>query len=334
MGWNYCRYNPKMFQDKIILFASSSTGFSIFAPMQNRSASKRLKYFVLYWFVRFMLGLSNLMPRTWWMAFCGWLGKIAFATTRRFREQTIVHLGLAYGHEKSAKEVYTLARQVYIMLGKNAGDIFRSMEVKSLSDLEKFLVTTGLENFEKANAKNKGVIFLTCHLGAFDMQITNMALRGLKPNIIGTTLKDPRLNDLLVNYRNAYGAIAIERGKETFRLIKALKLGGAVAILIDQDTNVKSVFVDFFGMKASTPVGAAVLALKTGASVVPTMIHLGKDNKQHLEIFPELPILQTGNEEEDVRVNTQAFTVFIESQIRKHPEQWVWMHERWKTKQL
>jgi len=272
------------------------------------------------------------MPRTWWLAFCGGLGKIAFALTPRFRNQTISNLGLAYGSVKSSKEIYDLARQVYIMLGKNAGDIFRSMEVKSLPDLEKFLITTGLENYEKANAKNKGVIFLTCHLGAFDMQITNMALRGLKPNIIGTTLKDPRLNDLLVNYRNAYGAVAIERGKETFRLIKALKLGGAVAILIDQDTNVKSVFVDFFGRKASTPVGAAVLALKTGAAIVPTIIYLGKDNQQHMEIFPELEVVNTGQEEEDILKNTQTFTTFIEDQVRKHPEQWIWIHERWKTR--
>lgn len=159
-----------------------------------------------------------------------------------------------------------------------------------------------------------------------------MALRGLKPNIIGTTLKDPRLNDLLVNYRNAYGAIAIERGKETFRLIKALKSGGAIAILIDHSTNVKSVLVDFFGMKAPTPIGAAVLALKTGAAVVPTTIYLGEDNKQHMEIFPEIPVTSTGDEEYDILVNTQNFTTFIEQQVRKHPEQWVWMHERWKAK--
>jgi Kdo2-lipid IVA lauroyltransferase/acyltransferase len=279
-----------------------------------------------------MLAFSNMMPRTWWLAFCGRLGKIAFALMPRFRNQTIAHLGLAYGQEKSVKEIYLLARQVYVMLGKNAGDIFRSMEVKSLPDLEKFLITTGLENFEIANAKNKGVIFLTCHLGAFDLQVTNMALRGLKPNIIGTTLKDPRLNDLLVNYRSAYGAVAIERGKETFRLIKALKQGGAVAILIDQDTNVKSVFVDFFGMKASTPVGAAVLALKTGAAIVPTTVYLGKDNKQHMEIFPELNVTSTGDEEQDIITNTQRFTKFIEDQIRQHPEQWLWMHERWKTR--
>jgi Kdo2-lipid IVA lauroyltransferase/acyltransferase len=300
--------------------------------MKTRTVAKRLKYFFLYWFVRFMLSFSNLLPRSWWLAFCGNLGRLAFMIMPRFQKLTITHLALAYGHERSTEEIYELAKRVYVMLGKNAGDIFRSMEVKSLADLEKFLVTTGLENFHSANAKNRGVIFLTCHLGAFDMQITNMALRGLKPNIIGTTLKDPRLNDLLTNYRNAYGAIAIERGKETFRLIKALKSGGAIAILIDQDTNVKSVPVDFFGMKASTPIGAAVLAQKTKAAVVPTIIYLGEDNLQHMEIFPEIEVTSSGDEEQDIIINTQRFTRFIEDQIRRHPEQWVWMHERWKTR--
>jgi Kdo2-lipid IVA lauroyltransferase/acyltransferase len=300
--------------------------------MKKRKAKKRIKYFLLYWFVRFMLAFANLMPRIWWLAFCGWLGKVAFALAGQYRTLTITHLGLAYAGKMSTRKIYALARQSFIMLGKNAGDIFRSIKVQSLPELESFLTTSGFENFEKANAEGKGVIFLTCHLGAFDLQVTNMALRGLQPNIIGTTLKDPRLNELLVNYRGAYGAIAIERGKETFRLIKALKSGGAIAILIDQDTKVKSVFVDFFGMKASTPVGAAVLAMKTGAAVVPTTVHLGADNKQHMEIFPALEVTNTGDEETDIVVNTQRFTAFIESQIRKHPEQWVWMHERWKTR--
>ncbi|MEQ9592067.1 MAG: lysophospholipid acyltransferase family protein, partial [Cyclobacteriaceae bacterium] len=201
-----------------------------------------------------------------------------------------------------------------------------------LDDLNKFLVTHGIENFEKATAKGNGVIFLTCHLGAFDLQITNMALRGLKPNIIGTPLKDERLNELLFSYRNTYGAVAVERGKETLRLIKALKTGGSVAILIDQDTRVKSRFVNFFNMKAATPVGAAILALKTGAAVVPTYVHLGEDNLQHMYILPEISLERTGDEEQDMIVNTQKFTAFIEEQVRKYPAQWVWMHERWKTK--
>ena len=300
--------------------------------MENRPVRKRLKYSVIYYFVRFLIFASNLLPRRLWLAFCGMLGRLAYSFATKSRELSIAHLGLAYSKEKSLREIVQLSKEMFVMLGRNAGDILRARAVKTLADLDKFIVVHDYENFEKANAKGKGVIFLTCHLGAFDLQITVMSLRGLKPNIIGTPLKDDRLNELLFDYRNAYGAVAIERGKETLRLIKALKRGGAVAILIDQDTRVKSRFVDFFGMTAATPVGAAILAMKTGAAVVPTYIYLGEDNLQHMYILPEIPLVLTGDDEKDMITNTQNYTRFIEEQIRKHPEQWVWMHERWKTR--
>jgi len=300
--------------------------------MENRPVRKRLKYSVIYYFVRFLIFASNLLPRTLWLAFCGMLGRLAYSFATKSRELSIAHLGLAYSKEKSLREIVQLSKEMFVMLGRNAGDILRARAVKTSADLDKFIVVHDYENFEQANAKGKGVIFLTCHLGAFDLQITVMSLRGLKPNIIGTPLKDDRLNELLFDYRNAYGAVAIERGKETLRLIKALKRGGAVAILIDQDTRVKSRFVDFFGMQAATPVGAAILAMKTGAAVVPTYIYLGEDNLQHMHILPEIPLVLTGDDEKDMITNTQNYTRFIEEQIRKHPEQWVWMHERWKTR--
>jgi Kdo2-lipid IVA lauroyltransferase/acyltransferase len=280
-----------------------------------------------------MVNLSNAMPRKLWLGFCGVLGKIAYYLATGTRRLTIRHLSLAFP-EKTKQEVKKLALQTFKMLGKNTGEILRASRINSLDELNKFLVTSGYENFETANKKGKGVIFLTCHVGAFDLQVTNMAMRGLNPNIIGTPLKDPRLNHLLWNYRNAHGAIAIERGRETFRMIKILKSGGSVALLIDQDTKVKTVFVDFFGMPAATPVGATILALKTGAAIVPTYVYLADDGLQHMHILPEIPMRITGNEEDDVVFNTQVLTNFIEDVIRKHPDQWVWMHERWKTKQV
>ncbi|MCB0489161.1 MAG: lysophospholipid acyltransferase family protein [Cyclobacteriaceae bacterium] len=293
---------------------------------------KRVKYSVVYYFVRFLIFISNLIPRKLWLAFCGGLGRLAYSFANKTRELVILHLGLAFSGEMSMREILAMSKEVFRMLGKNAGDVLRARKVKTMKDLDRFLVTHGIENFDVATAKGKGVIFLTCHLGAFDIQITNMALRGLKPNIIGTPLKDERLNELLFDYRNAYGAVAVERGKETLRLIKALKTGGSVAILIDQDTKVKSRFVNFFGMKAATPVGAAILAMKTGAAVVPTYIFLGDDGMQHMHILPEIPTVLTGDEEGDMVANTQNYTAFIEEQVRAHPTQWVWMHERWKTK--
>jgi len=304
----------------------------IFAAMSRLTKTRRyLQYTFVYGLVRFLIFLSTITPRKLWLSICGALGSLTYYVTGETRTLTIQHLAMAFP-EKSSGEIKALAKNTFKMLGKNAGEILRTSRIKSLEELNKVLVTHGYENFEAANKKGKGVIFLTLHLGAFDLQVTNMAMRGLNPNIIGTPLKDPRLNQLLWNYRNNHGAVAIERGRETFRMIKILKSGGSVALLIDQDTKVKTVFVDFFGMQAATPVGATILALKTGASVVPTYVHLADDSLQHMHILPEIPMRVTDNEDDDIRYNTQVLTTWTEEIIRKHPEQWVWMHERWKTR--
>ncbi len=300
--------------------------------MEKRPLRKEIKYTLLYYFVRFLIFSANLLPRKLWLRFCGMLGRVAYHFSKKPRELAIFHLGLVYGKEKSIPEIIALTKKIFEMLGKNAGDILRSLNVKSLTDLQKFLVTHGMENFQKAHAKGKGVVYLTCHVGAFDMQSTNMALRGVKLSVVGTPMKDERLNALLQNYRNAFGASYIERGKDNIKLIKELKLGNALAILIDQDTKVKSRIVNFFGMPASTPIGATILAMKTGAAVVPCYIHLDENLKQHMHILPEIPLDNTGDEEADLITNTQKFNDFIEMAVRQHPDQWVWMHERWKTK--
>lgn len=299
---------------------------------RRKKIRRKIRYSLVYRFVQFFIFLSNILPRVSWLKFSGFLGRIAYLFAPKTRQLILKHLRFAFESEKSDSEIRSLGWKVFEMLGKNTGEMLRATRVKNLQELEEFLTTKGMENYETAIRKGKGVIFLTCHLGAFDLQVSNMALRGLNPNIIGTPLKDERLNELLWNYRNMYGAIAIERGKETFRLIKVLKSGGSVALLIDQDTRVKSRFVNFFGKPAATPVGATVLAMKTGAAVVPTYIHLGDDWKQQMYILPEIPMRLTGDEEADMVYNTQVLTNFIEDTIRKHPDQWVWMHERWKTK--
>ncbi|HAC24460.1 MAG TPA: lipid A biosynthesis lauroyl acyltransferase [Cytophagales bacterium] len=300
--------------------------------MSQRPLGKEIKYTTLYWFVKFLIFASNKLPRGWWLAFCGFLGKLAYAFSPRNRDLALVHLGLVYGREKSLREINELCKNFFVMLGKNAGDVLRSTTMRSLEDILKVVEVHHYENFERAYAKGKGVIFITGHIGAFDMMVTYMSLRGLKPYVIGAPLKDERLNDLMFAHRNAFGAVAVERGKEMVRLFKALKLGGSVAMLIDVDTRVKSRFVEFLGMPAATPVGASILAMKTGAAVVPMFIHLREDGRQQIDIFPEVPVKTDGDEEADLVENTQRFTRTIESYIRQHPTQWTWMHERWKTK--
>ena len=296
-----------------------------------KAVRRTIRYTLVYGLIRMMIWISNLMPRGLWLSICGWLGTLSYYLAKKTRKLSLQHLGMAFP-EKSQSEITTIAKRSFKMLGKNAGDVIRAAQLNSLAAMEKIIVTHGYDNFENTVKKGKGIVFVASHLGAFDLQVKNMALRGLKPNIVGTPLKDKKLNDLMWEYRNAQGAVAIERGKETFRMIKVLKSGGTVALLIDQDTKVKRVFVDFFGMPAATPAGATILAMKTGASVLPTYIHLGGDGKQHMHFLPEVPMRISDSEEADIVYNTQVLTKCIEDWIRKYPDQWVWMHERWKTK--
>jgi Kdo2-lipid IVA lauroyltransferase/acyltransferase len=300
--------------------------------MSSRPFKKRLKYASLYYLIRFFIFISNIIPRRTWLSFCGFLGRVVGLLDGKTRDLSRKHLTLAFGSEKTPAEIETLVKNMFRMLGKNAGELLRARNVRTMIELESFLDIKGYEKVKKAMDDGKGIIFLTAHLGAFDLQIMVMGLKGLTPFIIGTPAKDERLNDLLFEYRNLHGAIAIERGKEMFRLIKGLKKGGSIAILIDQDTSVKSRFVDFFGMPAATPVGAAIFAMKTGAVVFPTYVVLEADQRQHMYVLDEVPVVLTGDDEYDMVENTKNYTQIIERLIRKYPEQWVWMHERWKTK--
>jgi len=294
---------------------------------------RKVKYGALYFIIKSLIALSNRVPREAWLNFCGGLGRLAGFLVPRYRYLAESNLTLVFGKEKSTKEIRKLAWETFVMLGKNWGDVLRATRVDTLAELDTFVKMKGMENFDVANAKGKGVVFVACHLGAFEFQITSMALRGLNFMVIGTPLKDKRLNDLMWEHRNRNGTNYVERDKATFPMLKTLKAGGSVALLIDQDTKVKSTFVDFFGMRASTPVSAALLAMKTGAAVLPAFGHLGDDGWQYIEILPEIPLRVTGNEDDDIQYNTQIFTRYIEEKIRAHPEQWVWMHERWKTKE-
>jgi KDO2-lipid IV(A) lauroyltransferase len=292
---------------------------------------RRTRHLLVYRSVQVLLIISRLMPRTWWLTFCGRIGGLAYYFATKTRQLMFSHIKIAFPELKQ-EQIRSLVHQNFKMITKNAGEILLATRIKTEADLDSILTIHGYENFEKAKAKGKGVIFLTCHVGAFDLQITVMSLKGLRPLIIGTPLKNKYLNELLWKQRNAHGAIAVERGKEMFRLLKELKSGGSLAILIDQDTKVKSRFVNFFGKPAATPVGAAIFAMKTGASLVPTYIYLGDDNRQHMHFLPQIETINTGDEERDMIDNTQRYSDFIEAIIRQHPTQWVWMHERWKTK--
>src|SRR5688572_18861183 len=142
---------------------------------KRKKIRRKIRYTLVYRFVQFLIFISNAIPRVAWLKFCGFLGTIAYTFASQTRKLVRTHLSFAFP-EKSSEQVRQLSKEVFEMLGKNAGEMLRATRVKTLPDLESFLVTHGMENYERAIQKRKGVIFLTCHLGAFDLQVSNMAL--------------------------------------------------------------------------------------------------------------------------------------------------------------
>lgn len=301
--------------------------------LKTKTIWRKTKYNLLYALVVTVIRVSTFLPRSLWLATCGLCGKIVFCVAPKLKEQVASHLRLAFKNEMTPPEIRRLTEQAFVMLGKNAGIVLRNFSLSSGKEFRKQVVVNGIDHAVNAFEAAQGVIFLTAHLGPFESVATELSLRGFNPYIVGTPLKDRRLNNLLLQHRGRFGAVVIERGKDTYRLVKNMATGGTMAILIDQDTHVKSVFVDFFGKPCSTPVGAAYMAMKTRAAVIPVFAHLNERGMIEINYYPPIEIIKTGNETADLITNTQRFTAVIENEIRKYPDQWVWMHKRWKTRQ-
>jgi Kdo2-lipid IVA lauroyltransferase/acyltransferase len=316
-----------MFEIKSVIFAPDRLN----RMAKKRPFRKRVKYFLLYFLVKSLIFIASVLPRKAVLRFCGMLGGLAFHLVGAARTKTLRNLEKVYGASKTPEEIRKMAKRVFVMIGKNAGEIIRAVSINDIERFKKLVHVHNEDRLYEAISKGKGVIILTAHLGAFELVGTYMALMNFKPLIIGTAQKDKRLNQLLVENRNKMGTVVIERGKDTLKLMRNLNSGGMMLILIDQDTKVKSVFVDFMGKPAATPIGAALFALRTEAVVLPVGIHMDENLQQHITILPEVPLVKTGNEEEDILVNTRNYSAATEELISLDPTQWVWMHERWKT---
>ncbi len=216
-------------------------------------------------------------------------------------------------------------------LGKGLMEFLQFPKLKS-DNFGNFISIEGRQNIDEVLRKGKGGIILTAHFGNWELVGASFSLMGYCSNAIVRPAKLQKLDEFVNHYRQKTGLKCIGRGTSIKSAIQCLRRNELLGILADVDTKVDGVFVDFFGHPAYTPKGPVSIALKTGAGLLPTFMVRQKDNSHKLIIEKELKLVITGNTEEDIRLNTQAFTKVIESYIRKYPEQWIWFHDRWKTK--
>ncbi len=295
-----------------------------------RPFHKRLRDQFVYGSVRMLLVLLRALPRKTTIASMRFLARIGFWLARKERLKTMAHLSLAFGSQKSRKEIEQLACGVFEHFATAFVDFVRLDEFVA-HDFQGLVSCRGLENLQELARNGKGVIALTGHFGNWELLGAYLAHKGIPLRVVGKSMRDPRLDQILVSTRNQAGYTNIARGKDTREILRALQRGDALGMLIDQDTKVAGIFVDFFGLPAHTPVAPAVLARKYDVPIVPIFMWLKEDLTYQLECMAPLGQSRTGDQAHDLHATIQLCSDAYEKIIREHPEQWAWMHNRWKT---
>ena len=256
----------------------------------------------------------------------------AYALRPRLRRAAMFNLRLAFPDWTDARRrraIRGMVRQIGWMAGE-----FSQFPKYTRAGIEEIVVVEGFENFDAARRRGKGVLFLTGHLSAWELAPFAQALYGYPLHFLVRPIANRRVDALINGYRCRSGNQPIEKNRAARAILKILADGGTVGVLADHNTDIEeSVFVDFFGVSASTTSGLARIALRTDAAVVPGFLFWDQVRRKYcLQFQPIAELARTGNEEADVVENTARFTRVIEDFVRAHPDQWLWVHRRWKTR--
>ena len=285
----------------------------------------------LYRLLKRLLGWLGRIPRPLAKKVGNFLGDVGFWLDKRHRDITLENIALALGRELDSKQQVALARSVYRNLGQVLFEVAWSwtLSEKALSEC---ITVEGQEHLQAACDRGKGVLVVTAHIG--NWELLPIAAKGvaIPINIVYRPLDFKPLNTIIEQSRSRFGAKLIPSRHALLRILGALKKGEAVAMLMDQNVDYyDGVWVDFFGHPACTSKSMAVIAMKTGASVLPVFL-FREVSGFRATCGEALTPADTGDRTKDIEANTAQYTLAIEKAIRQKPDQWFWVHRRWKTK--
>jgi KDO2-lipid IV(A) lauroyltransferase len=288
----------------------------------------RLEY-ALAWCVVKSIGA---LPRPLARAIGISLAQLIYLLHGKLRRVGMRNLQLAFP-DMSGRERRKIVRKVFTSLGRQFAEVclFPRYTARNVSDA---VIYDGFENFDRASERGKGVLFLTGHLGGWELSAFSHSLYGHPLYFVMRPLDNPHLDALVRRYRTLHGNKPILKDDPARDLLRAMKQGSTVGILMDTNmTPPEGIFVNFFGIPACTASGLARIALRTEAAVVPGFTLWDPVlRKYRLRFDPAVQLIRTGNNEQDIQANTQLFTKVIEDFVRRYPDQWLWVHRRWKTR--
>ncbi len=289
---------------------------------------QRIEYAAV-WMILKLLGA---LPRPAARTIASALARGLLLLVPKQRQTAMFNLRLAFPEWSDAQRRAAIGKMTRT-LGWMAVEFARFPRLTA-GNIEKAVLLDGQENFLAGRSRGKGVIFLTGHIGAWELSSFAHAAYGFPLHYMARPLDNPRVDALIHRYRCLSGNRAILKNESARAMLKILKDSGTIGILADQNTmREEGVFVDFFGTPACTSTGIARVALHTDAAVVPGYAVWDEGlRKYRLRFEPPVQLVRTKDIERDVFENTQRFAKAIEEIIRRQPEQWVWVHARWKTR--
>jgi len=274
----------------------------------------------------------RLLPRGLARAVGAAIGSWAYRGLGRLRRVGLRNLEMAFPG-LTPRDREAILRSEYRNLGFLLAE-FCKMPNYTAETASRFIRYDGLENYLRARERGKGVLVLTGHLGAWELSSFYHSLMGMPMGMVIRRLDNPLVDAFVNRIRCLRGNRVIHKDDFARGLISSMRKGETVGILMDTNmTPPQGVFVPFFGVEACTASGMARIAEKTGAAVVPGFLLWEESERRYVLRFgPELDVVHTGDAEQDALTNTAAFTAAIERYVRQYPEQWLWMHRRWKTR--
>ncbi|WDP89419.1 MAG: lysophospholipid acyltransferase family protein [Desulfobacter sp.] len=268
----------------------------------------------------------------WAADFCADLiGLLWFRIDRRHRKITLDNLTRCFGDEMNQAQIEAMGKRVFKNIASILFEVAWAQKFSKEAFLSHFTIK-GLEHVKQAHAKGRGVIVVTCHMGNFEMLIPAIDETGFRGYAVYRALDFSPLDRLIRSMRQRFGVTMIPIIGASDTINDVLKSGGVVGTLLDQNVDwYKGAFVEFFGRPACTNKGLAMLALRTKAPVIP-MYTVRKSREYLIEFLPEIQLVETNDNIKDLEINTQNYNDAIESMVKKYPDQYFWVHNRWKTK--
>jgi len=289
--------------------------------------------YLIYIVARLVILLFRVLPRPVGMAIIRFLGTCTYYLDGRHRRIAAVNLKIAFPG-LTDRERSTIARRSFQNTGINLLEVSRlkSLNPGNISSLAVYDPENGLQNYHAAQAKGKGILYLTGHFSSWELLPTAHALHGYPLSFIIRPLDNTRLDRYLLRIRESKGNRVISKKNSARQILKTLASGESLGILMDQNTTLQEgVFADFFGIPAASSTSVALFALRTDAPVLPGFLTPMRNGRYTIKFLPPIDVVRTGDTNRDLEINTRRFNEVLEQIIREQPESWLWGHRRWKN---